>query len=60
MTQDELGKAVEETLRSHGKEWYEEMTTEKIANFKVRLNTASILGRGCDNITVGSFLIWSF
>jgi hypothetical protein len=60
MTQDELGKAVEETLRSLGKEWYEERTSEEIANIKICLNTTSILYKIGDNIIIGSFVIWSF
>ena len=57
MTQDELGKAVEETLRSLGKEWYEERTSEEIANIKICLNTTSILCKIGDNIIIGSFVI---
>ena len=57
MTQDELGKAVEETLRSLGKEWYEERTSEEIANIKICLNTTSILYKIGDNIIIGSFVI---
>ena len=57
MTQDELGKAVEETLRSLGNEWYEERTPEEIANIKICLNNTSILYKIGDNIIIGSFVI---
>jgi hypothetical protein len=57
MTQDELGKAVEETLRSLGKEWYEKRTPEEIANITICLNTTSILCKIGDNIIIGSFVI---
>ena len=60
MTQDELGKAVEEALSLLGKEWYEEVTPEEIVEFKIRLNTTSILYKIGNNIIIGSFVIWSF
>jgi len=47
-------------LRSLGKEWYEERTSEEIANIKICLNTTSILYKIGDNIIIGSFVIWSF